>query len=74
MPRYDFQCQHCNNVVEVTCTIENRNNPIDRCDRVLASGGGWHRLGQDAMLCGGTYMRVWTPRELRVDTVNEYRE
>lgn len=61
MPRYDFQCNTCRTVVEVKRTIDNRNRPPARCLQVLRG------LDSGEELCGGKYLRIWTPVEFRVN-------
>ena len=52
MPRYDFKCEHCDEVVEVERSIENRNRSPRRCREVVGATG---------VLCGGKYIRLWVP-------------
>jgi len=62
MPRYDFQCQDCDTVVEIKRTIENRNRAPQRCTVQVGVGSD-----RNSVLCGGKYIRRWTPVPFRVN-------
>ena len=59
MPRYDFICMTCSNVIEVKRTIKNRNRITYACREVR---------GLDEEPCGGKLVRKYTPAAFRVNS------
>jgi len=53
MPNYDFECQHCKEVLEKNVKYENRDNPKMKC--VTCGGDQMKRIMSAPMLMEAAY-------------------